>query len=63
MADDKLKPVEVELGITDGIHTEVTKGIEEGAVVVTGIVAPQGAIATPGASPFGGSSSGSRRGM
>ena len=63
MVDDKLKPVEVELGITDGIHTEVTKGIEEGAVVVTGIVAPQGAIATPGASPFGGSSSGPRRGM
>jgi HlyD family secretion protein len=49
----KLKPVQVKVGISDGIFTEVTDGLNEGDEVVTGISLPSDA---PGAPPanFGG---------
>ncbi len=60
--------VEVGTGITDNIHTEIKTGLQEGMVLVTGIVARQPAVvAAPGASPFGGGGGGGgggpRRGM
>jgi len=52
-----LKPIQVKLGITDGISTEVTEGLEEGMQVVTGMITAGGsgdAGARPTANPFGG---------
>jgi HlyD family secretion protein len=51
----KLTPVQVKVGISDGVYTEVTEGLSEGDQVVTGISLPsdQPAGARP-ASPFGG---------
>lgn len=53
LAGDSLKPVELELGITDGVLTEVVSGLSEGEKVVTGVVSSKAASA-PTASPFGG---------
>lgn len=41
--DKKKQPVkiEVEKGITDGEHTEIISGIDEGASVITGIIVPK----------------------
>jgi HlyD family secretion protein len=50
-----LKPVTVKLGISDGSNTEVTEGLKEGDVVVSGTVSSATASApTPFGSPFGG---------
>jgi len=51
-----LKPVTVSLGISDGTNTEVTEGLKEGDVVVTGTVSTAAASSTPApfGSPFGG---------
>ena len=51
----KLKPVQVKVGISDGIYTEITDGLNEGDEVVTGLSMP--ADSTSGGSsgnPFGG---------
>ena len=45
----------VKTGITDGAFTEVTEGLNEGDVVITGIKQPLGVpVAPTGTSPFGG---------
>ena len=56
MADVKLRPARVRLGITDGIETEVVSGLDENAVVVTGSAFPQAAELSGGGTrnPFGG---------
>ena len=48
----RAKPVEVRLGITDGVNTEVIGGLEEKAAVVTAVVGGDFASAT--AAPSGG---------
>lgn len=55
LKDDKLQPVQVRTGITDGIYTEVTDGLKENDKVVTSATYKQsgGAAAQP-ANPFGG---------
>lgn len=55
-AQPKLKPVQVKLGITDGVSTEVLDGLEEGAEVVTGAFSSgDNARQGPGGgNPFGG---------
>jgi HlyD family secretion protein len=52
---DKVQPVQVKTGITDGIYTEVTDGLSENDKVVTSATYKQsgGAAAQP-ANPFGG---------
>lgn len=52
----KLKPVQVKLGITDGITTEVLDGLQEGMQVVTGMIGGGDTASRQGptASPFGG---------
>jgi HlyD family secretion protein len=52
----KPAPVQVKLGITDGVTTEITSGLKEGDIVVTGTTVPQAAAATAQSSsnPFGG---------
>lgn len=53
----KLKPVQIKVGINDGISTEVVEGLEEGQQVVIGILSTETAAARPGgppANPFGG---------
>ena len=59
-----LQQVRVKTGISDGAFTEVTDGLNEGDVVVTGVKQPaiQQPAAPPGQSPFGGGG-GFRRGM
>ena len=57
----KPKPVQIEVGISDGITTEVVSGLHEGDQVITGIILPDNSAARAGgppANPFGG---GSRR--
>jgi HlyD family secretion protein len=49
---DNLKPVEVEVGITDNINTEVKSGLNEGDNVVSGIV-PSPSSGASASSPFG----------
>ncbi|MDW7981053.1 MAG: efflux RND transporter periplasmic adaptor subunit [Verrucomicrobiales bacterium] len=52
----KLEPVQIKVGITDGIMTEVVEGLKEGDVVVTGVVMPepQRTASAPPRNPFGG---------
>jgi len=51
--DAKLQAVQIRTGISDGISTEVLAGLDEGAQVVTGMMAT--GVQTAGASnPFGG---------
>jgi len=50
-----VKQVTVKVGITDGIYTEITDGLQEGDKVVTGVVNNEASAASPqAASPFGG---------
>ena len=55
-AQPKLKPVQVKLGITDGVSTEVLDGLEEGAEVVTGAFSSgdNASRQGPSGNPFGG---------
>jgi HlyD family secretion protein len=50
----KPAPVEVKLGISDGITTEVTEGLHEGDQVVTGTMVLGEASSSRPANPFGG---------
>jgi HlyD family secretion protein len=51
----KLKPVQVKVGISDGVYTEVLDGLSENDQVVTGINQPNDQIQTaPPSNPFGG---------
>lgn len=54
-ADGQPTPVQIKIGISDGLMTEAVEGLEEGAVLVTGVV-PTGKAATASApsNPFGG---------
>ena len=53
------KPVQIKVGITDGLATEVLEGLEEGDRVVTGMILP---VSTSGpaqpSNPFGGGGGG-----
>ncbi len=57
----KLKQVPVKVGITDGIFTEITDGLQEGDKVVTSVVSTDSTAAAGPASPFGGGGFGPRR--
>jgi HlyD family secretion protein len=50
----KPAPVSVKLGISDGVATEITDGLKEGDLVVTGTSSPQGTPAAAASNPFGG---------
>jgi len=51
----KLKPVQVKVGISDGVYTEVLDGITENDVVVTGINQPSDQVQSgPPSGGFGG---------
>ncbi len=49
-----LKPVQIRTGITDGIFTEVTEGLNEGDKVVSGATGGDTSASPSGSSPFGG---------
>ena len=55
-ATPKLTPVQIKVGISDGISTEVLEGMEEGAQVVTGIISSgdSNRASAPQGNPFGG---------
>ena len=50
----KPTPVQVKVGISDGISTEVTEGLTEGQQVVIGIISTGENTAARPANPFGG---------
>jgi len=50
-----IKPVTVKTGITDGIYTEVTEGLKEGDVIVTGQLLSTTSSADRPTNPFGSS--------
>jgi len=50
----KLTPVQIKVGISDGIYTEVLDGLKEGDQVVTGLSLPSDAMGGPPSNPFGG---------
>jgi HlyD family secretion protein len=58
------QPVRVRTGISDGTYTEVTDGLKEGDVIITGfkLSTTTPPTAPGGASPFGGGGGGFRRG-
>jgi HlyD family secretion protein len=61
-AKGNLKPVQIKVGITDSISTEVIDGLSEGEQVITGINSPDQPINTQRpANPFGGGGGGFRR--
>jgi hypothetical protein len=47
-------PVNVKLGISDGVYTEVTEGLKEGDTVVTGATFPISHSGPSAPNPFGG---------
>jgi HlyD family secretion protein len=54
-ADGQPQPTPIKVGITDGIMTEVTDGLDEGAVLITGIAQSKSDGASAAANnPFGG---------
>jgi HlyD family secretion protein len=52
----KPEPVSVRIGITDGVFSEIVSGLNEGDVIITGLVATTtgGSAAQPQSNPFGG---------
>ena len=53
LKDEKLQPVQVKTGITDGIYTEITDGLSENDKVITSVTFKSGASGRP-SNPFGG---------
>ncbi|MEY2525326.1 MAG: HlyD family secretion protein [Verrucomicrobiota bacterium] len=54
LSGGKPKPVQIKVGISDGIVTEVTEGLKEGDRVVTAAINPASPSQSPPANPFGG---------
>jgi len=55
LKNDKVQPVQVKTGITDGIYTEITDGLSENDKVVTSAIFKQdGGTSAQTANPFGG---------
>jgi len=50
----QLKPVQIKAGITDGIFTEVTSGLNEGDKIVSSVAQSDASGSTSTSSPFGG---------
>jgi HlyD family secretion protein len=51
----ELKPVQVRIGINDGINTEIVDGLKEGDLVVTGVLSSDlDSSASRPVNPFGG---------
>ncbi len=53
LKNNKLEPVQVKIGITDGIYTEVTDGSARATRVVTSAIYKRVAFSQPN-NPFGG---------
>lgn len=48
--DSKPKPVQIQIGISDGLYTEVTQGLTDGQEVISGLTMP---MDQAGGNPFG----------
>jgi HlyD family secretion protein len=48
------EPVQIKLGISDNLHTEVLEGLEEGANLVTSVKTPPTAVPKPASNPMSG---------
>ena len=57
----RARPIEVRLGITDGINTEVIAGLEGKAEVITGLVDATSKATAPASNPFSPGGGGPRR--
>ncbi|MCW5559419.1 MAG: efflux RND transporter periplasmic adaptor subunit, partial [Verrucomicrobiae bacterium] len=49
-----LQAVSVKTGISDGTNTEISEGLHEGDIIVSGLTTPSATATVAGASPFGG---------
>ena len=47
-------PVQIKIGISDGITTEVVEGLKDGDTIITGVNAPSSSSGAPASNPFGG---------
>ena len=55
LQNGKPESVQVKLGISDGIFTEVLEGLKENDLIVTGMISPQPAApGQPSGNPFSG---------
>jgi HlyD family secretion protein len=54
LKDNKLQPTQIKIGITDGIYTEVTDGLNENDQVVTSAIYKSGSASAQPNNPFGG---------
>jgi HlyD family secretion protein len=54
LRDEKLQPVQVKTGITDGIFTEITDGLSENDNVITSVSYRSGSASAQASNPFGG---------
>ena len=55
LQNGKPEPVQVKLGISDGIFTEVIEGLKENDIIVTDMILPQPTPpGQPSGNPFGG---------
>jgi len=50
----KPKPIQIKVGISDGINTEVLEGLQEGDQIVTGMITPTDSGTRPASNPFSG---------
>jgi HlyD family secretion protein len=50
----ELKPVQVRIGITDGIFTEIVEGLKDGDKIVSGIINGDSSSSATASNPFGG---------
>src|SRR5206468_2873714 len=48
------KPIQVKVGISDGITTEITEGLNDGDEVIIGLNGSSAGPAAPTSNPFGG---------
>jgi HlyD family secretion protein len=48
------EPVQIKLGIADNLFTELLGGLEQGAILVTGVKTPPAAVPKPSANPMSG---------
>jgi hypothetical protein len=59
--DEKLKPIQIHTGISDGIYTEVLSGLKAGDQVVTSSFMISSSDSRHPSNPFGGGGGGFRR--
>jgi HlyD family secretion protein len=61
LRDGKPQPVQIKVGISDGVFTEVLEGLKEGDPVITGVSSSGASAQQQASNPFGGGFPGGMR--